>query len=43
MINKKDLRIANHLKRQWGLLDPNNGLQDPTPVMDKIEFKEDPI
>ena len=22
MINKKDLRIANHLKRQWGLLDP---------------------
>ena len=21
-INKKDLRIANHLKRQWGLLDP---------------------
>ena len=28
---------------QWGLLDPNNGLQDPTPVMDKIEFNEDPI
>ena len=24
----------------WGLLDPNNGLQDPCPVMDKIEFKE---
>ena len=21
-INKKDLRVANHLKRQWGLLDP---------------------
>ena len=28
---------------QWGLLDPNNGLQDPTPVMDKIEFNEEPI
>jgi len=28
---------------QWGLLDPNNGLQDPTPVMDKIEFNVDPI
>ena len=28
---------------QWGLLDPNNGLQDPTPVMDKIEFSEEPI
>ena len=22
MINKKDLRVANHHKRQWGLLDP---------------------
>ena len=22
MINKKDLRVANHYKRQWGLLDP---------------------
>ena len=28
---------------QWGLLDPNNGLQDPTPVMDKIEFNQDHI
>ncbi|WP_269624815.1 methionine--tRNA ligase [Prochlorococcus marinus] len=24
----------------WGLLDPDNGLQDPCPVMDKIEFNE---
>jgi hypothetical protein len=22
VINKKDLRVANHLKRVWGLLDP---------------------
>ena len=28
---------------QWGLLDPNNGLQNPTPVMDKIEFNEDAV
>ena len=27
----------------WGLLDPNNGLQDPCPVMDKIEFKENSV
>ena len=27
----------------WGLLDPDNGLEDPFPVMDKIEFNENSI
>ena len=27
----------------WGLLDPDNGLQDPCPVMDKIEFNENSL
>jgi len=27
----------------WGLLDPDNGLQDPCPVMDKIEFNENSV
>ncbi len=45
------IRILNQLKidssainfqqsLHWGLLDPDNGLQDPSPVMDKIEFNE---
>ena len=45
------IRILNQLKidsssinfqtsLHWGLLDPDNGLQDPCPVMDKIEFNE---
>ena len=45
------IRILNQLKTdsstitfdkslKWGLLDPMNGLQNPTPVMDKIEFIE---
>jgi len=25
---------------EWGLLNPNNELQNPSPVMDKIEFKD---
>ncbi len=48
------IRILNQLKidssainfeksLHWGLLDPNNGLQDPYPVMDKIEFKENSV
>ena len=43
------IRILNQLKvdsstmsfqksLHWGLLDPNNGLLDPSPVMEKIEF-----
>ena len=24
----------------WGLLNPNNGLKDPFPVMEKIELNE---
>ena len=28
---------------RWGLLDPDNGLQDPSPVMDKIEFNENSV
>ena len=27
----------------WGLLDPYNGLQNPSPVMDKIDFNENSI
>ena len=48
------IRILNQLKidsstinfqksLQWGLLDPNNGLQDPCPVMNKIEFNDNSI
>ena len=48
------IRILNQLKIEsssinfqnslhWGLLDPDNGLEDPSPVMDKIEFNENTI
>tara|TARA_B100000700_G_scaffold326050_1_gene436485 strand:+ start:1363 stop:2913 length:1551 start_codon:yes stop_codon:yes gene_type:complete len=36
--NTSSITFKNSLK--WGLLDPNNGLQDPTPVMCKIDFTE---
>jgi len=35
--------INFHKSLHWGVLDPDNGLQDPCPVMDKIEFNENPI
>ncbi len=45
------IRILNQLKidsstinfqqaLHWGMLDPDNGLQNPSPVMEKIEFNE---
>ncbi len=48
------IRILNQLKidsssinfqksLHWGLLDPDNGLEEPRPVMDKIEFNENSI
>tara|TARA_B100000902_G_C26472840_1_gene510936 strand:- start:41 stop:499 length:459 start_codon:yes stop_codon:yes gene_type:complete len=40
-INSSSINFQHSL--HWGLLDPDNGLQDPIPVMDKIEFKENSI
>ena len=39
-LNVDSLSITFEKSLHWGLLDPSNGLQDPTPVMDKIEFNE---
>jgi len=40
-IDNSSITFVNSLK--WGLLNPKNGLQDPTPVMHKIEFTENSI
>ena len=37
-IDSSSITFKNSLK--WGLLNPLNGLQNPIPVMDKIEFNE---
>ena len=37
-INITSITFENSLK--WGLLEPNNGLEDPRPVMSKIEYNE---
>ena len=37
-IDSSSITFENSLK--WGLLNPNNKLQSPIPVMDKIEFNE---
>ena len=37
-IDNSSITFENSL--HWGLLNPTNGLQDPIPVMHKIEFKE---
>ena len=40
-IDSSSLEFENTL--QWGLLNPNTGLEDPSPVMDKIELNESAI
>ena len=40
-IDSSTISFQNSL--HWGLLDPNNGLQDPFPVMDKIEFDDNSV
>tara|TARA_B100000965_G_scaffold247177_1_gene207540 strand:+ start:5416 stop:6960 length:1545 start_codon:yes stop_codon:yes gene_type:complete len=37
-IDSSSITFENSLK--WGLLDPHNGLEDPSPVMDKIEYTD---
>ena len=41
MVKSSSINFQESL--HWGLLDPNNGLQDPFPVMDKIEFNENSV
>tara|TARA_Y100001968_G_scaffold311094_1_gene332770 strand:+ start:1837 stop:3384 length:1548 start_codon:yes stop_codon:yes gene_type:complete len=40
-IDSSSISFVNSLG--WGLLNPHNGLQDPSPVMDKIEYKDSSI
>ena len=40
-IDYTSIKFCNSLK--WGVLEPNNGFEDPNPVMDKIEYSESSI